>query len=157
MEWEQLQKTLYRRDGALRDIYVRDISRAEWATWIALVNRDYLVRWTVEEYNEEKPASCIDTDFIARWWDNGERTSAQATVFLDQLHVMCYFFTETEIENDICPSEIQSLEDHERLMQYLVAVSLALGKEVILTEEAIHDPQVFVRVNGKNIHYEEQP
>jgi hypothetical protein len=157
MDWEQLQKTIYRRDGALRDIYVRDISQAEWSTWIALVNRDYPVRWVMEGYNEQEPTSRIDANFIARWWDDGERTSTQATVLLEQIHVMCYFFTETEIENDITPGEILSLEDHERLMQYLVAVSLALGKEVIMTQETIHDPRVFVRVNRRTIHYEEQP
>ncbi|SFQ82764.1 hypothetical protein SAMN04515668_4881 [Hymenobacter arizonensis] len=157
MDWEHLQKTVYRRDGALRDIYVRQVSRADWATWMALVNRDYPVHWVVEGYNEETPASRIDADFIAHWWDERERTSAQATVFLEQIQVKCYFFADTELENDICPTEIQSLEDHERLMQYLVAVSLALGKEVILTEETVEDPQVFVRVNGRNIHYEELP
>jgi hypothetical protein len=157
MEWEQLQKNVYRHNGALRDIYVRNASRADWAAWVALVNRDYPVRWAVEAYNEEIPASRIDADFIARWWDDGDRTSASATVFLGHIRVQCYFFGESELENDICPAEIQSMEDHERLMQYLVAVSLTLGKEVIMTEETVEDPQVFVRVNGRSIHYEELP
>ena len=154
MEWENLKQTVYRRDGALRDIYVRDASRADWAAWIALVNRDYPVRWVVEAYNEQAPADAIDADFIARWWDDGDRTSASATVLLAHIHVKCYFFGESELENDICPTEIQCLADHERLMQYLVAVSMALGKEVIMTEETTDAPQVFVRVNGRNIHYD---
>ncbi|NVO86410.1 hypothetical protein [Hymenobacter terrestris] len=155
MEWEQLKQTVYRRDGGLRDIYVRDASRADWAAWIALVNRDYPVQWTVEEYNDQAPACAIDANFIAHWWDDEERTSTSATIFLAHIHVQCYFFGDFELENDICPSEIQCLADHERLMQYLVAVSLTLGKEVVMTEEAIHDAQVFVRVNGRSIHYED--
>lgn len=156
MEWDELRNTVYQLDGALRDIYVLDTNREDWSKWIAYVNSNYPVRWTVEDHNEDAPSAAIDAGFMAQWWD-AERTSATAIISLDKVHVHCYFFTEVEIENDIAPREFHSLEDHQQLVDYLVAISTILGKEVILTDELVGvepcDATVLIRVNGTNIQF----
>jgi hypothetical protein len=43
--------------------------------------------------------------------------------------------TEEEIENDITPKEVNSLDDHNKLLEYMKGLSKVLNKQVILTPE----------------------
>ncbi len=58
-----------------------------------------------------------------------------ATIKIDNIIVKCYFFLDTEIENDITPREIKSLDDHDKLLKYMLDVSSILGKRIVLTPE----------------------
>jgi hypothetical protein len=68
-----------------------------------------------------------------------------ATIRLDSIHINCYFFHDSEIENDIDPSEIKSQEDHDKLIDYLNYISASLGKEVLVTGENTKN-SVLIRV-----------
>ncbi len=48
---------------------------------------------------------------------------------------MCYFFIESEIENDIEPREVKTEEDHQAILSYLKAVADKLSKKVRMTPE----------------------
>ena len=151
--WEELRSGVYRIDGSYRDIYVLQTNRQDWSNWIAFVNAHYPVRWEAEGYNDGQPLEKIEADFIAqRWQLASERLTVLGSVFLEQVQVNCHFFVDSEIENDIDPKQILSLADHERLMSYLVGLSTALGKEVIVTEENAEEA-VWIRVNGSVIQF----
>jgi hypothetical protein len=151
--WEELRRGVYHIDGSYRNIYVLQTDHQDWSNWIAFVNGHYPVCWEAEGYNDGQPLEKMEADFIAqRWQLASERLTVLGSVFLEQVQVNCHFFVETEIENDIDPKQILSLADHERLMSYLVGLSTALGKEVIVTEENAEEA-VWIRVNGSVIQF----
>ena len=150
--WEELRAGVYELDGSWRDIYVLDTTREDWRHWMTCVNRHYPVRWGAVDYQEDQTMDAIDVAYIDSRWEAGEGTlTSWCTVFLDQVEVKCHFFTYLEIEQDIDPSQIQSVADHERLMAYLVTISCALHKEVIVTAENVPEG-IYIRVNGTDIH-----
>ena len=133
MTWEDLQTNIYYIDGSLRDIYALNVTHKEWENWIDLVNEKYIV----EFYNgkTEKIESKIDKNLIFECWYRNADFTCNVRVKLDSIFIKCYFFAETEIENDITPKEIISIEDHNKLVKYLTDFSNAIGKKVILTPE----------------------
>lgn len=151
MTWEQLRTEVYYIDGSWRDIYVLDTTREDWQRWIDYVNHHYPVRWGAGDKDDGKAFDAIDADYITRRWD-ASIWATWGNIFLEKVQLNCHFFTETQIENDIDPSKIVSIEDHDRLMAYLVAISIALGKEVILTAEN-SQKAVNIRVNGSDIQF----
>lgn len=156
-DWDTLKRSVYREDGSLRDVYVLGTTRQDWAHWIAFVNGRYPVRWEAEGHNDDAPVPAIDADFIARRWDAGRnQLTVSAHVFLGAVQANCHFFVETEIENDLDPREIRSADDHERVLAYLVDLSIALDREVILTEENSEEA-VWFRVNGARIESFPEP
>ncbi|TGE20912.1 hypothetical protein [Hymenobacter metallicola] len=156
-DWETLKRTVYSDDGSLRDIYVLDTTREDWNRWIAFVNARYPVRWEAEGHNGGAPATAINADFIARRWDAGrEQLTVLAAVFLGNVQANCHFFVETNIEQDLAPGEIRTPADHEQVLAYLIDLSTALSKEVILTEESAEEA-VWFRVNGTCVEYISAP
>jgi hypothetical protein len=55
-----------------------------------------------------------------------------------------------EIENDIDPKEIETVEDHYNLVSYLTNISKLLNKSVILTAENQRD-LVYISVDKDNV------
>ncbi|WP_375419284.1 hypothetical protein [uncultured Hymenobacter sp.] len=153
MTWEELRTGVYEIDGSWRDIYVLNATRQDWHQWIKYVNLNYSVRWAALNHCNGETLDAIDADYIAAWWDeSGGVANPWGIIYLDKVQLKCHFFTDNEIENDVDPSQIVSMEDHHRLMAYLVAISGALGKEVIVTAENVREG-VYVRVNGSNISF----
>ena len=151
--WDELRTGVYEIDGSWRDIYVLDATRDDWRQWMTYVTAHYPVRWTAEDHQQGKELDAIDVAYIERRWDAGaDALTTLGSVFLEHVQLNCHFFTDTQIENDIDPSEIRSLEDHHRLMAYLVALSTDLGKEVIVTAESCPEC-VCIRVNGTGIRF----
>ncbi|GAB3580474.1 hypothetical protein GCM10027345_21970 [Hymenobacter daeguensis] len=58
-----------------------------------------------------------------------------ASFFVGAMPIRCHFFRDDELENDIDPQKVTSYAVHQQLMDYLTRLSLALGKEVVLTPE----------------------
>lgn len=146
MNWDDLRAGVYHVDGSWRDIYVLDANTEDWAKWAEYVNANYRVRWFAENYNGGVATDKIDAGFINYRWES-EHYTTTASIFLDKIQINCHFFTDKMMENDINPMEIQSLDDHARLMDYMKAISTLLGKEVILTEES-SEKAVWIKVNG---------
>ena len=146
--WEELRTGVYEIDGSWRDIYVLGATREDWRQWMT-----YPFRWAAEDHQDGQQLDAIDVAYIERRWDAGaDALTTLGSVFLEQVQLNCHFFADTQIENDIDPSEIRSLEDHHRLMAYLVALSRALNKEVIVTAESCPEC-VCIRVNGPDIQF----
>jgi hypothetical protein len=133
MEWQELRNKIYFQDGSLRDIYIQDTTQNDWKLWTEFVNAQYKVSFTI--YEGDITTEKIDFDKVLEFWSGSLDSSIAATVFVGDILVKSYFFCEEEIENDITPKEVTSVDDHNRLIDYLKGVSKALNKRVILTPE----------------------
>lgn len=136
MNWAALKNKIYFEDGSLRDIYVYQTTIEDWRKWVALVNE----RYTVEFYDAKTDVTKYQIDFntIEQFWSE-DREVITATIKLGVVQIKCYFFTDSEIENDIDPREVKSLHDHNNLVNYLRDISDCLGKDIFVTGENSKD------------------
>ncbi|CAM3989449.1 MULTISPECIES: hypothetical protein [Flavobacterium] len=138
MNIENLQKEVYfEDDGMLRDIYVLNTTKDDWKKWVEIVNEKYVVDF----YNgqTEKIEGKINFETVLDVWTGKTDKLNEATIKLDAIDIKCHFFTDEEIENDIDPIQIKTIEDHNKLMDYLRTISKAINKRVILTPENIRE------------------
>jgi hypothetical protein len=133
MEWQELRDKIYFQDGSLRDIYIQGTTQKDWKLWTEFVSAHYKVSFTI--YEGDISTETIDFDKVLEFWNGGLDSSIAATVYVGDIIVKSYFFCEEEIENDITPKEVTSLDDHNNLIDYLKGVSKALNKRVIMTPE----------------------
>jgi len=146
MHWTELQKRIYFEDGSWRDIYVLNATTKDWEKWVDLVNKKYRVEFW--DAKTDLKTDKIDFTIVKEYWDsNGDREIVSATIKLGSININCHFFDDSEIENDIDPIEIRSQEDHEKLVDYLNDISVALDKEVIVTDENTKD-SVLMRIKS---------
>ena len=133
MNWQILKDKIYYWDGSWRDIYVHNTTREDWQIWADFVNKNYKTSFHIyaTEVREEK----VDLTKIFEYWSGTQENLSTATVYIDNIQVNAHFFTDEEIENDITPAEIKSIDDHNKLMNYMTNISKALNKTVVLTPE----------------------
>jgi hypothetical protein len=135
MNWQQLRNNIYYLDGSLRDIYVHETTKDDWIKWADFVNQNYKVSFNPVGTNIVEDKIDINKAF-ENCFNSEDGECSIATVFIDDILVQIYFFLEEEIENDITPVEINSVDDHNKLVNYLTGVSKALNKKVILIPES---------------------
>lgn len=146
MHWTELKKHIYFEDGSWRDIYVLDTKIDDWEKWVDLVNNRYQVEFW--DAKTDVTTDKIDFTSVQEYWNShGQREVVTAKINLDPITVKCHFFDDSEIENDIDPSEIKSQVDHDRLITYLNDISTLLDKEVLLTDENTTN-SILIRVKG---------
>lgn len=144
MSWKELQETLYFEDGSLRDIYITNTDINDWQKWVEHVNAYYNISF----YNGKAQCnqSHIDLDVIREFWAGKYDFRSTVTIRIRNIVINAHFFLDSEIENDIQPKEIQSMDDHTTLLSYLKDISNLLGKPILLTEENAID-RVLLTVN----------
>jgi hypothetical protein len=146
MDWKILKEKIYYEDGSFRDILIKDTTVQDWSLWINFVNANYRVR--IDNYKTVEDYGQIDLNKVTELWDDEELECFYATIFVGNAEVNVHFFGSTDIENDILPKEISSIEDHEQIVAYMMGISKALNKEVILTPDNTADePLITVRQN----------
>jgi hypothetical protein len=133
MEWQDLKSKIYYLDGSLRDIYVNNVTAADWQVWTDFVNKNFKTSFHI--YDPGITTDKIDFSVVLDYWRGNRECCCMATVFIDEIIIKTYFFDSEQIENDLTPTEINSISDHEKLMNYLTELSKALDKQVILTPE----------------------
>ena len=149
MNWEDLKKHVYYQDGSLRDIYVRNISSEDWKSWANFVNANFLVEFKIGNFHSSDK---IHFDTVVDYWSKSDQESRSASICLGHITVKTYFFVDNELESDITPTEIHSLVDHLKLVEYLKNVSELLGRPVEMTEEKYNEPcEVLMIVKGEEV------
>ncbi len=137
--WKFNKEEIYYEDGSLRDIYVFDTNKEDWRSWSKLVNE----RFEVEFYNgrTQELEDKINIEEVFNFWTDqtGFTDTNTATIKLGKVLIKCYFFIESEIENDIDPREVKTEENHKAIMEYLQQVSIILKKKVVVTSEMAED------------------
>lgn len=149
MDWNTLKANVYCEDGSLRDIYVLHTSAEDWRKWTELINGKYKVSF----YNGQtgQTTDKIDFEAVNAYWTQKTEFTNGATITTGNLTVNCHFFGADEIENDVCPREIQSPDSHHQLMAYLADISSHLSKKVLLTAENSQE-SVLIEVEGEHIN-----
>ncbi|SFF33287.1 hypothetical protein [Spirosoma endophyticum] len=139
--WQHIKDTVYFEDGSLREIYVYNTNQTDWLKWVAFVNRTYKVLFyngSTDRYEDK-----INPDVIISFWQTIPDWHCDATIYLRDVLVKTYFFSPEEIENDIDPKEVKSLDDHQAIVSYLYAVADTLQKPIYFTEEWSRDRLVW--------------
>ena len=147
-DWHILKEDIYYRDGSWRDIYVPAATQDDWSKWIDLVNQKY----PVEFYNGQTQLTevFINKSVVFHYWNRKTDFLNGATIKLGSIAVKCHFFTTQQIENDIDPGEIKTIEDHFRVVDYLIEISRLLNQIVILTAENQSD-LVYISVEKHHV------
>ena len=133
LDWQYLKEKVYFLDGSLRDIYVHNTTKEDWQKWADFVNTRYKTSFYI--YETKVKEDKVDLSKVFEYWNGIHKCGSTATVCIDNIQVNAHFFTEDEIENDIAPSEINSIEDHFKLMDYMSKLSKLLDNTVELTPE----------------------
>lgn len=150
MNWTELKEKIYYWDGSWRDIYLLETSIDDNLKWINFVNENYRIEW----FNglTQKDENKIDFEVVKQFWNGNHDFCSTAKVFIEHIQINNHFFIDKEIENDIDPREINSIEDHERVLKYMSDLSLLLDKPIILTPE--NDKEiVLMKVSKVGIEY----
>lgn len=150
MNWTDLKNKIYYWDGSWRDIYILQTSLEDNLKWSDYVNANYRIEWFngLTQADESK----VNFDVIKEYWNGNHDLCSTAKVYIDKIQINNHFFVDTEIENDIDPREINSIEDHDRVLKYMTDLSFLLDKPVILTPE--NDQEiVLIEVSKNNIEF----
>lgn len=150
MNWKELKKQIYFSDGSLRDIYILNTDIEDNEKWCKFVSINYTIKWFngLRQINEDK----IDFEVVKGYLDGTHDLCSSASVYIDKIQINNHFFIDNEIENDISPKEINSIQDHERIIKYLTDLSILLNKSVILTPENEQET-ILIRVTNKVVEY----
>ena len=150
MNWKYLKDKIYFSDGSLRDIFISDTTCSDWEKWVQYVNKNHHVEW----YNSktDKYETSIDFKIIQEFWHGIIDICPTSSIFIKEIQINVQFWGDSEIENDIDPEQINSLEDNLALITYMSEISDLLNKEVLLTPENYHEI-CLIRVNINNIEF----
>ena len=144
-KWNDIQ-WIFEPDGSLRDIYVQDISLREWEKLIDHLNANFNLTYSDQDR--------IDKKYVLEYLQDtsGEMESKSLTIHLGQIKVNCYFFLSEQIEFDIDPKEVNSINDFEQIEKFMISISDILQEQVTLTEENSPEFPLFKvdRIKGVN-------
>ena len=117
MNWTELKEKIYYWDGSWRDLYILQTNLDDNLKWTNYVNENYRIEWFngLTQADENR----IDYEVIKEFWNGNLDLCSTAKVFIDKIQINNHFFDNEEIENDIDPREINSIEDHEIVVKWL--------------------------------------
>lgn len=129
MDWSVIAQD-FQYDGSLRDIYILDTSIDDWAhVWAALVADSESLSFEADGVAMKPPADVRNVFAL------GETRSVNASYRLGKQQLNCHFFTETEVEFDLDPRDVDGPVEAERLAHFLLALGRATSKAIRLTPE----------------------
>jgi hypothetical protein len=128
--WNDI-KWMFEPDGALRDIYIQDVTLSDWEKLIDFLNLNYALRFGEDEKKQ------IDKAYALNYLkdETGEMESKALKIDFQGIHIHCYFFLPNQIEFDIDPKEIKTIKDFEAIEMFMVSISKTLQCQVSLTGE----------------------
>ncbi len=128
--WNDIEWT-FKPDGSLRDIYVQDVTLSDWEKLIDFLNLNYDIKFGEDEKKQ------IDKEYVAKYLkdETGEMESKALKIDFNGVNFHCYFFLPDQIEFDIDPNEIKTINDFESIETFMVSISKTLKNQVTLTRE----------------------
>jgi hypothetical protein len=126
---------IFEQNGSFRDIYIQDVSLDDWARMIDFLNEHYPLRYAINSMYKESDQ--IDKEYALNYLiDNTrEKESKSVTIEITGVNINCHFFLPDQIEFDVDPREIKSIDDYDKVEEFMISVSRMLGKQVTLTDE----------------------
>lgn len=126
-------------DGGWRDIYAFQTTDVEWSALLAVLLAG---RWHTELRVNDEPST--DIKEAVRTLDSVS-DHAGLTVSLPGATLNCQFFTTSQIEFDLDPSEIGP-SNFGALCEFISLMSNATARNVFITEESSSESGIFARV-----------
>ena len=148
MDWKTLKEKVYYEDGSLRDILVKNTNIQDWASFVDFVNNNYKIQ--IRDHDTVIENARIDINKVINFWEDLDLGRIDASIFVGNALINVHFFGPSDIENDILPQEILSIDDHDQIIAYMITLSKALNKEVLLTADSTED-EVLITVNQENV------
>ncbi len=135
-EWLRVQPD-FKVDGALRDIYVFDITITEWqAVWESL--RDWIPTPIFMRGDTAAPMP----QSIAELFYIRDDSWPRLIISSGAVALICHFFDVSEIEFDCDPREVNSLHDYAAIMRFMRHLHNITGRSVLLTYENMQDEEI---------------
>lgn len=147
MEWKELKQKVYFEDGALRNVIIHGTDLSHWRLWIDFVNANYEIEYTAED---NTPTNFIDYTDAGKYLIGQSDVSRTATFQIGNCIAKCYFFSVEEIEYDLDPKEVVSINEHLAVIEHLMNVSTLLNSKVILALEGFPQEPLLI-VNGQHV------
>lgn len=124
-------------DGSWRDIYFQGTNEQDWDKFLDYISKSNL-KYELslgDTVSELLPYSKIK-----------ECESKLLRIWVDNILLACHFFCDEEIEMDIDPREVKSIESWNKLVHMLKELSLYIGKRGKITPENM-DSIVLLDIN----------
>lgn len=147
----EIMKKLFYSDGSLRDIYIFNTSIVDWRNLLKFLDSE---NWLIEfsKNNDLYTKIPYTAEQIFQFRAIGDYV--QMSISIRDVKINCYFFEENQIELDIDPREVQSLESGQQIMDFISNLSKALKKEANLTpENSPEDPLVIFKPQDDQVIY----
>lgn len=134
INWDKV-KWIFEPDGALRDIYIQNVSMEDWENLIDYLNDNYSIKYG--KWSEQKELKKIDKESIINSFNSTSDETERyiASIDVNGIKINCHFFLPDQIEFDIEPKEIKSSDDYEKVEKFMMSVSQELMKQLTLTWE----------------------
>jgi hypothetical protein len=135
--WE-VARPFFEFDGALRDLYAFDVRLAHWQRFLdwlrsARIPYSYIV--------DHDPAE-LPTDVVVAF-DSAAKQPTLLSLLPSFGAVNCHFFSLSQLELDLWPTDIQSEHDFQELLQVVEELALAIGAPLSLTMENVPKVKLF--------------
>jgi len=145
--WDEI-KWFFEADGSLRDIYIQDIILADWEKLIDFINSNYQLKFGENDSNQ------IDKEYIMKFLtdETSEMETTSLRIDFNRINIHCYFFLNNQIEFDIDPKEINSLNDFETIEKFMTSISKTLNSQITLTAQSYPEFPIFKIDFHKNIN-----
>ena len=146
-DWKDIE-WIFKKDGALTDIYVQNATLSDWEKVVDLLNSEYKLTFGVYEDNLTDK---IDFRYVKTMFadETGELETKSATIDLSGIVVKCFFFLENQIEFDINPTEIKTESDFNKITDFMKSISSKLEKQITLCGE--NQPEFpLIKIDPKN-------
>jgi hypothetical protein len=127
LEWQDVRDS-FEPDGMLLDIYVQNVDAAAWEKAFAFLV-DGETEYTVNGADAPVPKTA------AHALNLRPMSSPLMLVRRDEIEFACHFFSDSEIELDFWPEDVDGPQRLEALAQFITGLGRATGQDVIVTPE----------------------
>jgi hypothetical protein len=139
---------IFASDGSMRDIYVLDTDINDWQTLLDYINA---IQWEVtffKDGNKIKYAKANAQELF------GMKTqySIGLSIEYKRVTINCHFFCESEIEFDVYPRQVDTLNIANAVIEFMVGIAELLRKTVILTYENSQDSPMILVTPDNNVN-----
>ena len=143
--WSDRVAQFFQQDGALRDIYVPDVTPAIWAA----VYSHIVYTGTDESISVDgEPATPPNS-----WAEAFRLRDSASPVLLARVgspQIAIHFFCDSEFECDFRPSDIQCETEFHGLCRFIESLGTVAERDVLLTDENCRDRPFLIYRPGQN-------
>lgn len=152
LDWQIMHYRIYHNDGSYRDIYAENTSIEDYAKYIEFLNANFKIIWKIHDESEITYDS-INFERIKEMWQNPNLARSTAQIHLNNIIIHDHFFDPSEIENDIDPGDIKTIDDHHLIIDYMKKISDIMNKNVILCPENTKESPLITVSNQQVTYY----